>query len=310
MTAIAAIGAVQARIQQIEQQFALRRPAATVATTAAASVPTTALGASALGEVGPSAAVATPSTDAISGLSTALGIDDSSALGQVSGLGGVTGDVFSQLGTSTSSLTGLEGLTSGAVPGVGTTTGSFDDVFAAAVQRLRLGWNSATVPGTAGVTGVTATPSYGGTTATATSSAPTIVAGVSVAGSVAPTTPYASMFEAAGTKYGIPPRVLAAMGWVESRFRTDAVSSAGAVGMMQFLPGTAASMGVDPYDPASAIDGAARYLRSGVDRFGSLEEAIAAYNVGPGAIARAGGVQPGTQAERYLTKVIEATGTI
>ena len=111
-------------------------------------------------------------------------------------------------------------------------------------------------------------------------------------------------------RYGIPPKVLAAIGWVESRFRTDAVSSAGAVGMMQFLPGTAASMGVDPYDPASAIDGTARYLRSALDRFGDLGQAIAAYNVGPGAIARSGGVQSGTQAERYLTKVVEATARI
>ena len=80
--------------------------------------------------------------------------------------------------------------------------------------------------------------------------------------------------------------------------------------MMQFLPSTAASMGVDPHDPASAIDGTARYLRSALDRFGSLDEAIASYNVGPGAIARAGGVQPGSQAERYLTKVLDATGRI
>lgn len=311
MTAVAAIGAVQARIQQIEQQFALRRPVATPAspaTSPTASIPGTALGASALGEVGASAAVATPSIDSISSLSAALGIDDPSALG---GIGGT--DVFSAPGSSASGVTGLEGLASGAVPG---TTGSFDDVFAAAVQRLRLGWNSTAVPGA--VPGAVATPALGATTglatatatSTAASSAPTTVAGVSVAGGVDPSTPHAALFEAAGARYGIPPRVLAAMGWVESRFRTDAVSSAGAVGMMQFLPGTAASMGVDPYDPASAIDGAARYLRSALDRFGSLEEAIAAYNVGPGAIARAGGVQPGSQAERYLTKVIEATGTI
>lgn len=300
MTAIAAIGAVQARIQQIEQQFALRRPVATPAT---ASIPDTVLGASALGEVGATAAVATPSTDSITSLSTALGIDDPSALGQVGGT-----DVFSSLGSSASSATGLEGLTSGTVSGTGTTAGSFDDVFAAAVQRLRVGWSSSTV------SGAVATPTVGATTgiatATAASSAPTTVAGVSVSGGVSPSTPHAALFEAAGARHGIPPRVLAAMGWVESRFRTDAVSSAGAVGMMQFLPGTAASMGVDPHDPASAIDGAARYLRSALDRFGSLEEAIAAYNVGPGTIARAGGVQPGSQAERYLTKVLEATGTI
>lgn len=130
-----------------------------------------------------------------------------------------------------------------------------------------------------------------------------------VDGTVGQGTPYAELFNAAGAKYGVSPRVLAAIGYVESRFQTDVVSSAGAVGMMQFLPSTAASMGVDPKDPASAIDGAARYLRSGIDRFGNLEMAIAAYNVGPGAVATSG-IQPGSQAETYTNAVLTATGRI
>ncbi|MCB0998702.1 MAG: transglycosylase SLT domain-containing protein [Acidimicrobiales bacterium] len=179
---------------------------------------------------------------------------------------------------------------------------SFDDAYAAAIDQLRAGW---TTPTTIGAFTDTSTIATTGTTTSATT-----VNGVRVDGPVSAGTPHAALFEEAGARYGIPPKVLAAMGFVESRFRTDAVSSAGAVGMMQFLPSTAASMGVDPYDPASAIDGAARYLRSSIDRFGSLEAAIASYNVGPGAISRAGGVQPGTQAERYLTKVVEATAQI
>jgi membrane-bound lytic murein transglycosylase B len=130
-----------------------------------------------------------------------------------------------------------------------------------------------------------------------------------VDGTVGAGTPYAELFNAAGAKYGVSPRVLAAIGYVESRFQTDVVSSAGAVGMMQFLPSTAASMGVDPTDPASSIDGAARYLRSGIDRFGNLEMAIAAYNVGPGAVATSG-IQPGSQAETYTNAVLTATGRI
>jgi soluble lytic murein transglycosylase-like protein len=119
--------------------------------------------------------------------------------------------------------------------------------------------------------------------------------------------PYASLFNAAGARYGVPPTVLAGMGHVESRFRLDAVSSAGALGMMQFLPGTAAEMGVDPWDPASAVDGAARYVRNALDRFGgSLEMAVGAYNIGPGAMARAGSVLPGSQAERYVNLVMRA----
>lgn len=130
-----------------------------------------------------------------------------------------------------------------------------------------------------------------------------------VDGTVGAGTPYAELFNAAGATYGVPPRVLAAIGYVESRYQTDVVSSAGAVGMMQFLPSTAASMGVDPTDPASAIDGAARYLRSAIDRFGNLDMAIASYNVGAGAVARSG-IQPGSQAEQYTNAVLAATGRI
>lgn len=121
--------------------------------------------------------------------------------------------------------------------------------------------------------------------------------------------PYSSLFNAAGARYGIPPVVLAGMGYVESRFQLHVVSSAGAQGMMQFLPGTAAAMGVDPWDPASAVDGAARYIRNALDRFGgSLEMAVGAYNIGPGAMARAGAVLPGSQAETYVNAVMQAAG--
>lgn len=121
--------------------------------------------------------------------------------------------------------------------------------------------------------------------------------------------PYASLFNAAGARYGVPPTVLAGMGYVESRFQLDVVSSAGAQGMMQFLPGTASEMGVDPWDPASAVDGAARYVREALDRFGgSLEMAVGAYNIGPGAMARAGAVLAGSQAETYVNAVMRAAG--
>ena len=132
------------------------------------------------------------------------------------------------------------------------------------------------------------------------------VAGPTTRGGLDPSTPHGELFERAGAQWGIDPRVLAGVAHVESRFQTDVVSSAGAVGMMQFLPSTAAALGVDPRDPASAIDGAARYLRSQIDRFGSVEMALAAYNVGPGAMAKAGSIQPGSQAERYVTAVLSA----
>lgn len=126
------------------------------------------------------------------------------------------------------------------------------------------------------------------------------------AGGLPAGTPFVELFAAAGERWGIPPQVLAAVGYVESRFQTDVVSSAGAQGVMQFLPSTAATRGVDPWDPASAIDGAASYLRELQDRFGSLDLALAAYNVGQGTISRAGGILPGSQGERYVGLVRRA----
>lgn len=116
-------------------------------------------------------------------------------------------------------------------------------------------------------------------------------------------TPYAEQFTAAARANGLSPKLLAAVAEVESNYRLDAVSPVGAQGLMQFMPETAASLGVDPWDPSSAIDGAARYLRQMTDRFGSVEAALAAYNVGPGTVARAGGVVP-SAAQRYVDKVL------
>ena len=116
--------------------------------------------------------------------------------------------------------------------------------------------------------------------------------------------PYAALFNAAGARHGIDPRVLSAVAKVESGYNPHAVSSAGARGLMQFMPATAAGMGIDPLDPAQAIDGAARYLSTQQRDFGSLELALAAYNAGPGAVRRFGGVPPYAQTQAYVQKVM------
>ena len=117
---------------------------------------------------------------------------------------------------------------------------------------------------------------------------------------------YQALFEQAGRRYDIDPALLAAVASVESGFDPTAQSPAGAQGLMQFMPATASEMGVDPFDPASAIDGAARYLKREIQRFGSIELAAAAYNAGAGAVSRHGGVPPFTETQNYVKKVLSA----
>ena len=118
--------------------------------------------------------------------------------------------------------------------------------------------------------------------------------------------PYADLFTAAGARHGVDPALLAAVAKVESGFDSSAVSPAGATGLMQFMPATAADLGVDPADPASAVDGAARYLRRLTDRFGSTDLALAAYNAGPGTVARHDGIPPYAETQSYVRKVTSA----
>ena len=115
---------------------------------------------------------------------------------------------------------------------------------------------------------------------------------------------YQSLFDAAGAKYGISPALLASVARAESNFNPNATSSAGAVGLMQFMPTTAAGMGIDPTDPAQAIDGAARYLSTQIRNFGSVDLAVAAYNAGPGAVRKYGGIPPFTETRNYVAKVM------
>ncbi len=115
---------------------------------------------------------------------------------------------------------------------------------------------------------------------------------------------FAAEFRNAGAQYGLEPDLLAAVAWAESGFNPDAVSQAGALGLMQIMPGTAENLGVDPKDPTQAIDGAARYLREQVERFGSVELALAAYNAGPGAVEEYGGIPPYEETTNYVAKVL------
>jgi soluble lytic murein transglycosylase-like protein len=115
------------------------------------------------------------------------------------------------------------------------------------------------------------------------------------------------MLDRAADRYGIPRALARAVAWVESRGERKAVSKAGAIGIMQLMPGTAKTLGVlDPYDAESNIDGGTRYLASLIERLGSVERALAGYNWGPSRV-KAGGPWP-AMVNRYVAKVLDAAG--
>lgn len=122
---------------------------------------------------------------------------------------------------------------------------------------------------------------------------------------VAPGTPYGEIFQAAAAKYGVDANLLAAVARQESGFNPKAVSGAGAQGIMQLMPATARGLGVsNPFDPAQAIDGAARLLKSLQSEFGRTDLALAAYNAGPGAVHRYGGIPPYPETQNYVRSIM------
>jgi hypothetical protein len=104
---------------------------------------------------------------------------------------------------------------------------------------------------------------------------------------------------------GVDPRLVVAVIACESSFRPDAVGKKGEIGLGQLKPETAAGLGVDPYDPVQNIDGCVRYLRQQLDKFGSLELALAAYNAGPNAVSKAGGIPQNGITPKYVQKVLD-----
>lgn len=117
---------------------------------------------------------------------------------------------------------------------------------------------------------------------------------------------FANMVAEAARKYEVDPKLLSAVAEAESGGNQSAVSPAGAVGVMQLMPDTAASLGVDPYDEKQNIEGGAKYLRQMLDSFsGDVRKAVAAYNAGPQAVHDYGGVPPYRETQSYVNRVLD-----
>jgi soluble lytic murein transglycosylase-like protein len=117
---------------------------------------------------------------------------------------------------------------------------------------------------------------------------------------------YAASIEQAAARYGLDPSLLYGLIEQESGFDPSATSGAGALGLTQLMPSTAASLGVtEPLNPTQSIEGGARYLSQLMHQFaGNTTDALAAYNAGPGAVEQYGGVPPYPETQQYVAKVL------
>lgn len=124
--------------------------------------------------------------------------------------------------------------------------------------------------------------------------------------STAPRGDVAQAIDAAAARYDLAPELVDAIARQESAYNQAAVSPKGAIGVMQLMPGTARTLGVDPRDAVANIHGGAAYLRQLINRFdGRIDLALAAYNAGPGAVARHAGVPPYRETQAYVATALD-----
>lgn len=124
-------------------------------------------------------------------------------------------------------------------------------------------------------------------------------------GGVSEPSSYDALIERTARRYGVPAALVKAVVKTESNFQRHAVSSKGAQGLMQLMPGTASDLGVeDPFSPEDNLWGGTRYLKAMIDRFGDWRHALAAYNAGPGAVDQYGGIPPYRETREYVERVL------
>jgi soluble lytic murein transglycosylase-like protein len=114
---------------------------------------------------------------------------------------------------------------------------------------------------------------------------------------------YAGMARDAARRHGVPEDLFLRLVQQESNFNPRAISSKGAIGLAQLMPGTAVDLRVDPNDPAQNLEGGARYLKEQYKTFGNWRLALAAYNAGPGAVQKHGGIPPFQETRNYVKKI-------
>lgn len=120
---------------------------------------------------------------------------------------------------------------------------------------------------------------------------------------------YEAIFDEASRTYGVSKSLLLAVAKQESNYDPNSVSHAGAQGIMQLMPGTAKTLGVkNAFDPYENIMGGAKLLRDNIRAFGSIPLALAAYNAGPGAVKKYGGVPPYKETQDYVKKIMADLG--
>jgi hypothetical protein len=117
--------------------------------------------------------------------------------------------------------------------------------------------------------------------------------------------PHGSLIATTARRHGVSVALFTALVWQESGFNATARSKAGARGLTQLMPSTARALGVRKIlDPAQNLSGGARYLRTQLDRFGSKRLALAAYNAGPGAVAKYKGIPPYAETRAYVANIL------